>query len=100
MSAVGPSPLSASSSGSILQATTELERNSSVSCLHRLFSAFVHDPQNQDSGLGLFANAQNILISGSTIVSYARKLHKTGIFILVVFTRSTMFTLSILVKGR
>ena len=101
MSAVGPSPLSPSSSGSVLQPVTELERNSNVSCLCHLFSAFIiHDLQNRDSGLGQFANAQNILTSGSTIVSHARKLHKTGMIMLVVFTRSTTFTLSILVKGR
>jgi hypothetical protein len=44
-----------------------------VSCLHHLFSAFVDDPQTQDSGSGIqvFANAQNILITGGTFVSHS-----------------------------
>jgi hypothetical protein len=95
MSAVSRSPLSPSSPDSVMQAATELERNSSVSCLHHLFSAFVDDLQTQDSGSGLFANAQNILITDSTIISHSRRLH---IFILFVFTRSAAFTMSILAK--
>ena len=61
MSAVRRRPLSPSSPDSIIQAASELERNPSVSCLHYLFSALVDDLQTQDSGLGLFPNAQNIL---------------------------------------
>ena len=104
MSAVSRSPLSPSSPGSIVQAATELERNPSVSCLHHLFSlaAFVDDLQSQDSGLGLFANAQNILITGGTFVSHSSShmLHKSYIIIHVVFTRSAVFILSIPAKGR
>ena len=51
-----------------MQAAQELEPNSSVSCLHHLLSAFVYDPQTRDSGLGLFPNAQNLLINGGTFV--------------------------------
>jgi hypothetical protein len=64
-----------------MQAPTELEQNPSVSCLHHLFSAFVDDLQTQDSGLGLFANAQNLLIYGGTFVSRSRRLQKSSIFI-------------------
>ena len=94
------SPLSPSSPDSIMQAATELERNPYVSCLHLLFLAFVDDLQTQDSGLGLFANAQNVLITGGTFVSHFYRWHKPSIIIHVVFTRSAMFTLSILAKGR
>ena len=59
MSAVTHGPLSPSS----VLPSTESEENSSVSCLHHLFSAFADDCQTQDS---LFPNAQNILITGGT----------------------------------
>jgi hypothetical protein len=80
-----------------MQTDTELERNPSVSCLHHLFLAFVDDLQTQDSGLGLFPNAQNILINGGTFVSHSCRLHKSSIIIHVVFTRLAVFTLA---KGR
>ena len=72
MSAVGRSPLSPSSPDSIMQAAAELEQNPSMGCLHQLFLVFVYDLHTQDSGLGLFANAQNILINGSTFVSHSQ----------------------------
>ena len=68
---------------SIIEAT-ELERNPSVSCLRRSFPDLVVDDllqTSQDSGSGLFANAQNILITGSTFVSRSRRLHKFNILI-------------------
>ena len=101
MPAVSRSPFSPSLPDSVLQAT-ELERNPSVSCLRRLFSDFVDDllQTSQDSGSGLFANAQNILITGGTFVSRSRRLHKFHIIIHLIFTRPTMSTLSILAKGR
>ena len=74
MSAVSHSPSLPSSPDSIKQAATELGRNPSVSCLNHFFSTFVHDLQTQDPSLGLFVNAQNILISGGTFVSHLRKL--------------------------
>ena len=70
MSAVSRSPLPFSS-GSVMLPATELEQNSSVRCLHNLFSAFVYDLQTRDSGLGLFGNAQNILINGGNFVSHS-----------------------------
>ncbi len=39
-----------------------------------MFSALADDQQNQHSGTGLFANAQNTLITGGTFVSISRKL--------------------------
>ena len=77
MPAVSPSPFSPSLPDSIIQGTTELERNPSVSCLRHLFSTLdADDLQTQVSGSGFFANAQNILITGSTFVSHSRRLHK------------------------
>jgi hypothetical protein len=84
MSAVGHNPLSPSLTDSIGQASTELERNPTVSCLHHPVSAFVDDLQTQDSGSGFFTNAQNILITGGTVVSRSRRLRKYGIIIHVV----------------
>ena len=98
MSAVNRNPLSPSSSDSIVQAATESKKNPSVSCLHYLLFVFVDELQTQVSGLGLFANAQNILINGSTFVSHSRRLHKSSM-ITCFFTRS-VFTLSILAKTR
>ena len=100
MSAVSHSPLSPSSSDYIMQAATQLERNPSVSCLHHLSSAFVDNLQTQHSGLGFFANAQNILITGGTFVSHSCWLRKSSVNVNVVFTRSAMFTMSVLAKGR
>ena len=101
MPAVSRIPFLPSFPDSIIQ-ETELERNPSVSCLRHLFSDFVDDllQTSQDSGSGLFANAQNILITGSTLVSHSRRLHKFNLIIHVVFSRSPMSTISILAKGR
>ena len=85
MSAVR-SVLSPSSPDSIMQAASESERNPSVSCLYHLVLAFVYDLQTRDSGFGLFANARNILINGGTFVSHSRRLHKSNIFILVLYS--------------
>ena len=52
-----------------MQGATELERNSSVSCIQFVLSVCCLRLQTQDSGLGFFANAQNILINGGTFVS-------------------------------
>ena len=99
MNAASRRPFSPSVPDSIIQAT-ELERNPSVSCLHHLFSPnfsdFVVDDllqTSQDSGPGLFTNAQNILITGGTFVSHSRRLHKYNLIIYVIFTRSAMSTL-------
>ena len=100
MSAVGPNPLSPSLPDSLMQASTELERNPTVSCLQNSFLAFVDDLQTLVSGSGFFTNAQNILITGGTFVSLSRRLHNPGIIIHVVLTRSALATLAILSKGR
>ena len=101
MPAVSRSPFSPSLPDSIIQAT-ELERNPSVGCLHHLFLDFTDDllQTSQDYGSGLFANSQNILITGGTFVSRSRRLHKFNLIIHVIFTRSPMSTISILAKGR
>ena len=86
MSAVSRSSMSPSSSGS------------SVSLFH-LSSAFVvYDLQTRDSGLGLFAKAQNILIHGGTFVSHSRRLLIPSVFKLDIFTRSAAVTMSIVTK--
>ena len=77
MSAVSRSQLSPSSPDSIMQAVTELEQNPSVSCLNSLPLAFTDNHHIQDSGLGLFAYAQNTLITGGTfVVSLSWGLYK------------------------
>ena len=71
MSAVSHSPVA---SDSIMQADTEF---GPVSFLRHFSSAFVDDLQDQDSESGLFANAQNILITGGNFVSHSySRLHK------------------------
>ena len=99
MATVSRGPLSPSSPNLIMQSATELERNPSVSCLHLLSSVFVDDLWTQDSDLGFFAHAQNILVNGGTFVRRSRRLHKSSIILFTVFTRSVMFALSILTKG-
>jgi len=56
--------------------SAESEQNPLVNCLHYLFSAFADDQQTQHSGLGFFANAQNLLITGGTFVSLSHILSK------------------------
>jgi hypothetical protein len=54
--------------------STELEKNSSVNCLHIVFSAFADDRQAQQPVLGMFTNAQNTVIAGGTFsVSLSRR---------------------------
>ena len=50
-----------------MQASRESEQDLSVSCLSCFLLAFADNCQIQDSGLGLLANAQNVLVTGSTI---------------------------------
>jgi hypothetical protein len=68
MSLATHSPLSPLLPDAIMQLSTELDQHLSVNCLNRLPSAFVYNCQIQDSDLGLFANARNILITGGTFV--------------------------------
>ena len=53
----------------------ESEQNLSVSSLNRLRLAFADNRQIQNSGLGVFANAQNVLITGGTFVSLSCGLY-------------------------
>ena len=61
-------PLLPSLPDAIMQVSTELEQNLSVSCLNRLPLAFADNRQIQDPGSGFFGNAQYILITGGTFV--------------------------------
>ena len=93
MNAASRRPFSPSVPDSIIQAT-ELERNPSVSCLRRLFSDFVDDllQTSQDSGSGLFANAQNIFITGSTfVVSLSCRLYKQLMIVHILSTRTIIY---------
>jgi hypothetical protein len=47
---------------------TDSEQGSAVGCFHA-FSALADDHWIQYSGLGLFPNARNVLITGGTFVS-------------------------------
>ena len=76
MSSVTHSPLSPSLPDAIMQVFTESEQKPSVSCLHRLPSAFVNNCQIKDSGSGFFMNATNTLITGGTFVSLSCGLYK------------------------
>ena len=52
-----------------MEVTTELERNSSVSCLHYLILAFVDDLQTREFGSGFFADHQNVIIADGAFES-------------------------------
>ena len=52
----------------IMQVSTESEQNLSVSCSNYSPLAFADNCQVQDSGSSLFANVQNIVITGGTFV--------------------------------
>ena len=61
-------PLSPSSPDALVQVSRESEQNLLVSCLCRLLLVFSDNCPIQHSGSGLFANNNNILISGGTFV--------------------------------
>ena len=52
----------------MMQVSTESEQDLSVSCLNHLPLAFADNCQIRESGLGLFANSQNVLITGGTYI--------------------------------
>ena len=52
----------------IMQVFAESEQNVSVSCLNHLPLSFADNRQIQDTGMGLLANPQNMLITGGTFV--------------------------------
>ena len=62
-----PIELSPSLPDAIMQ-VSELEQNISVSCLDSLTWLFADNCQIRDSGSALFANAENVLITGCTFV--------------------------------
>ena len=68
MSLATHSPLSSSSPDTIMEVSRESEQIFSVSYLNCLPLAFADNHQIQDSSSGLFANAQNVLITGGTFV--------------------------------
>ena len=92
-------PLSPSLPDTIMQ-VSESERNLSVSCLKCLSSTFADNLQIQDSGLSLFANPQNLLITGGTfsVVSLYWGLYKQLIIVHILSAR-TISSLPILGKG-
>ena len=98
MSSATHSPLSPALPDAIMQVSTELEQNPSVSCLDHLPLAFPDYHQIQVSGSGLFPNAQNILITGGIIVSLSCGLYRQLVIVHILSSR-TIFNLPILKKG-
>ena len=97
MSLAAHSPLLPLLSDAIMQ-VSESEQNLSVSCLNYLPLAFTDNCQIHDSGSALFANAQDILITGGTfVVSFSCGLYKQLIKLCILFAR--IFYLPILEKG-
>ena len=97
MSLATYSSLSPSLPDAIMQ-VSESEQNLTVSCLNCLPLAFTDNHQIQDSGSALFANAQNILITGGTfIVSLSCGLYKQLIIAHILSAR--IFYPPILEKG-
>ena len=68
MSLATNSSLSPSLPDAMMQVAMESEQNISVSCSNGLLLAFADNSQIQDSDSGLFAYAQNTIITGGTFV--------------------------------
>jgi hypothetical protein len=66
----------------IVQPSTEPERNL-VSHSPHVLSPYIDDQQNQHSGLGFFANARDIVITGGIFVSLSRRLCTDDLKIIV-----------------
>ena len=99
MSLATHSPLSPSLPDAIMQVPRESEQDLFVSCLNCLPLAFADNHQIRDSGLGFFANAQNVLITGGTfVVRLSYGLSKPLKIVHILSTR-TIFYLPTLVKG-
>ena len=97
MSLATHSPLSPSLPNAIMQVSTESEQTFSVSYLNYL--PLVFTDRFQDSGSGLFANAQNILITGGTfIVGLFCSLYKQLMTVHILSARTIIY-LPILEKG-
>jgi hypothetical protein len=88
----------------IMQVSRESEQNLSVSCLNHLplaKLAFSDNNYIQDSGSGLFANVQNVLINGGIfIVGLSCELYKQLIVVHILSSRTIIvFYPPILKKG-
>ena len=91
MSLVTHSPLLPMLPNPIMQVSMESEQNPSVSCLSYLPLIFADNLliQVQNSGLGLFAYAQNTLITGGTfVVSLSWGLYKQLIIVYILSART------------
>ena len=76
MSSATSSPVLPSLPDAIMQ-VSESEHNLSVSCLNCLLLDLADNCQIQNSGSALFANAQNVLITGGTfVISFSCGLYK------------------------
>ena len=96
MSLATRSPLSPSLPDVTMQVSRESEQNSSVSCLNHLPLAFADNCQIQDSGSALFANNQNVLITGGTfvaVVSLSCRLYSQLKIVHILFARTIIFHL-------
>ena len=84
----------------IMQVSAESEQNVSVSCLNHLPLSFADNRQIQDTGMGLLANPQNMLITGGTfvLVNPSCGLYKQLIIVHILSAR-TIFYLPISGKG-
>ena len=84
-----------------MQVSTGSEQNLSVSCLDRLPLAFADNFQSQASGPGLFPNAENILITDSTIVVVCLScgLYKQLMTVHILSARMSILPPPILGKG-
>ena len=97
MSLAMHSPLPPSLPNAIMRVSTESEQTFSVSYLNCL--PFVFADRFQDSGSGLLANAQNILITGGTfVVGLFRRLYKQSMTVHILSARTIIY-LPILEKG-
>ena len=81
----------------IMQVSRESEQHFSVSWVIHFPLALLTIEKKKDSGSGIFANAQNVLITGGTIVvvSLSCGPYKQLIYVYI----STIFYLPILGKG-
>ena len=86
-------PLSPLLPDATIQVSMESEQNLSVSCLNLLLLVFADNLQNQESGAGLFGNAQNVLITGGTfvVVSISCELYKQLIIVHILSTRTIFY---------
>ena len=95
MSWATDSPLMLSLNGAIMQVSTESERNPSVSYFGCFPLALADNHQIQDSGLGLFANASNIPVTGGTSVSLSCELYTQLIIVHILSVRMILYLLTL-----